>query len=118
MTRTNRTPAYILIGLIVIVFILSYNYYAAIKANNDLVKQLNSMAVRVSDATNKKATADKQNEALANRIKYFEERAETNQQAINKKDEEMNEVNNKLNDAQREIEMLKSINSENLNKLV
>ena len=82
------------------------------------MKQLNAMAVRVTDISNKKATIDKQNEAMSSRIKYFEERAEANQQAMNKKDDEMNQLNNKLKDALSQIDSLKLKNDENENTIV
>jgi septal ring factor EnvC (AmiA/AmiB activator) len=118
ITRTNRTPTFVLAGLIIAVLVLTYNYWTSIKQNNELMKQLNNMAVRVTDITNKKATIDKQNEALSSRIKYFEERAEANQQAINKKDDEMNQLNNKLKEALSQSDSFKLKNDEFSSKLV
>lgn len=118
IARTNRTPTFVLAGLIIAVLVLTYNYWTSIKQNNELMKQLNNMAVRVTDITNKKATIDKQNEALSSRIKYFEERAEANQQAINKKDDEMNQLNNKLKEALSQSDSFKLKNDEFSSKLL
>jgi peptidoglycan hydrolase CwlO-like protein len=118
VARTNRTPTFILVGLFIVIFILSYNYWLSIKTNADLEQRLVSMGDKFTDLTNKKSSVDKQNDIFSNRIKFFEERSETNQQAINKKDEEMNEINRKLKESNSEVERLKVLNDESAAKLV
>lgn len=118
LTRTYRTPAFVFIGLLVIIGILSYSYWDLVTQNNNLKLNLQTNEEKFNDVSIKKSSVDKQNEAYSNRIKYFEERIEQNNQALKKKDDEMSEVTQKLKDANDEIDKQKQTINDNQAKLV
>ncbi|CAF0712973.1 unnamed protein product [Brachionus calyciflorus] len=96
MIRNGRTPTILLIALIVIILIISYNNWSLSQRNITLRDALIAKDEKLNDIMEKKAYVEKQIGVNSDRIKYFEDRIEANKQASKQKDTEIDDLNSKL----------------------
>ena len=60
----SKTPSFIVIGLMVVIAILGFNYWNVSSKNSVLVKELSEMSERMRLTSVKKLSVEKRNEAL------------------------------------------------------
>ena len=60
----GKTPSFIVIGLMVVIAILGFNYWNVSSKNSVLVKELSEMSERMRLTSVKKLSVEKRNEAL------------------------------------------------------
>ena len=89
MIRTSRTPTFILIALLVVILILTYNYWSLSDKNQSLKSSL-------LKADEKKSLVERENHINAGRVKYFEDRAEALQKTIKDKEDELASLKSQL----------------------
>lgn len=102
MIRNSKTPNLLVIGLVVIIIIISYNYYSLLQKNRTLKEALFINEEKISELVDKKAYVEKQNELNVDRIKGFEDKVNAHAQSQQKKDSEIEELSAKLKEAQAE----------------
>lgn len=96
MIRNGRTPTLLLVGLVILILIISYNHWSLSQKNVALKDALFLKEEKLNDLMEKKAYVEKQVNINSDRIKYFEERIEANSQALKQKDTEIDDLNTRL----------------------
>ena len=117
MILNSRTPTLLVVGLIVIIIILLYNYWNLLEHNNVLRDRLLSNEDKLSDLNEKKSLLEKQGSKALEQIKEFEDKIEKNSQALSKKDSEIDELNTKLSSKDQEYSDLTPILPPGVEKL-
>jgi hypothetical protein len=91
-----KTPSLLLACLVLIIFIIVYNYWKLSDENYVLKERLFITEEKWNDLKELFAKVDKQNEANLNRIKTFELTAQSNAEILKKKDSELDELSSNL----------------------
>ncbi len=118
MIRNSRTPTLLVVGLIVIIIILLYNYWNLLEHNNVLRDRLLSNEDKLSDLNEKKSLLEKQGSKALEQMKEFEDKIEKSSQALSKKDSEIDELNTKLSSKDQEYSKINTDLTELKEKLV
>ena len=118
MIRNSRTPTLLLIGMVVVLIIITYNYWNLLERNKTLSDRLINSEEKLSDLNEKKAMLEKQGTIALDKVKSFEEKVEQNLQALQKKDSEIDELNTKLKSNEQDNEKLSLEIAEIKEKLV
>jgi hypothetical protein len=108
MSRATRYPPLIYIGLLLVIGMISFKYFKLAAFTSELKNQIYSSDERLNQYTFEKSSLEKEKEVCLGRIKFFEDRIEQNQQALNKKDSEINDLNQRLKDSEYRLEQHKS----------
>lgn len=117
MIRNSRTPTLMIVGLVIVIIIITYNYWNLLDRNTVLRDKLMMSEEKIIDLNEKKASLEKQASGALDQIKSFEEKTELNSQALLKKDSEIDELNSKLRIKSQENEKLISDNADFKEKL-
>jgi len=91
-----KTPSLLLACLVLIIFIIVYNYWKLSDENYILKERLFVTEEKWNDLKDLYAKIDKQNEANLNKIKTFEQNLQSNAEILKKKDSEFDELNGNL----------------------
>ena len=105
--RHGRGSTFILVGLLLTIFVLAYNYWQLMNMNKTLNENLIQANSEISEVRTARDAGEKQNEICSERIKFFEERIETNQQSMKMKDNDLNDLSAKLKDLSNQVDRLK-----------
>ncbi len=118
MIRNSRTPTLMIVGLVIVIIIITYNYWNLLDRNTVLRDKLMISEEKIIDLNENKASLEKQASSALDKIKSFEEKTEQDSQALLKKDSEIDELNSKLRLKSRENEKLISDTADFKEKLV
>lgn len=118
MIRNSRTPTLLLIGMVVVIIIITYNYWSLLERNTTLSDRLINSEEKLSDLNEKKAMLEKQGTIALDKVKSFEEKIEQNVKALQLKDSEIDELNTKLKGHEQDNEKLSLEIAEIKEKLV
>lgn len=99
MIRSSRTPTFILIALLVVIMVLTYNYWSLSEKNQ-------AMRNLLYKADEKKLLVEKENHINSGRVKYYEERADALQKSNKEKDDEISRLHSQLEEAKKETAKL------------
>ena len=108
MFKNSRTPSLLLISLIIVIFIITYNYWGLSQKATYLKENLIIDQEKLNILADTKSLLEKQNNIYTNKIKELQEKAESVSNTLTKKDREIDELNSKL----------KTLNEENAKNLV
>jgi uncharacterized protein HemX len=95
MIKNGRTPSLLLVALIIVIFIISYNYWGLSQKASYLNENLIIDQEKLNILADTKGSLEKQNSIYANKIKELQEKAESVENTIKKKDTEIDELNSK-----------------------
>ena len=95
MIRSSRTPTFILIALLVVILVLTYNYWSLSEKNQ-------AMRNLLYKADEKKLLVEKENHINSGRVKYFEDRADALQKSNREKDDEIVQLKSKIDEMSKE----------------
>jgi uncharacterized protein HemX len=110
MIKNGRTPSLLLIALIIVIFIISYNYWGLSQKATYLKENLIIDQEKLNILADTKGSLEKQNGIYANKIKELQEKAESVDNSMKKKDTEIDELNSKN-------KLLQMDNEKNLNEI-
>ncbi|CAF1362161.1 unnamed protein product [Adineta ricciae] len=105
---SGRTPSFIVVGLVIIMFLLGLFYMSCSSKNTELRLSVEQFEDRIRSLTKKNSDADKKVDDMNSRKRELEEEKLNLQKQMEKKDSEINDLNTKLNEKNAEIESLKS----------
>jgi chromosome segregation ATPase len=104
MIRLTRSPHLIIMGILFVISITSYKYWRLTTYTNELKEQIYANDERYNQYTFEKSSLEKDKEVCLGRIKFFEELVEKNQQALNKKSSEINDLGQRLKDGELKLD--------------
>jgi len=105
---SGRTPSFIVVGLVIIMFLLGLFYMSCSSKSNELRMSLEQFEERIRSLTIKNSDAEKKIANINSRKHEIEEEKLTIQRQIEKKDSEINDLNTKLNERTAELQSLRS----------
>ena len=96
MIRNAKTPSILLFFLIVIILIITYNYWGLSQKNLLLKQTIIADEEKLNNIIDAKVSMDKENELNLNKIKELEEKLESDRLALKQKDIDIDDLNSKL----------------------
>jgi len=105
---SQRTPNFIVVGLIIIMFVLGFFYMSCSSKTAELRQSLVDFEDRVRSLTLRSSHDEKQIDLLNTTKHELEERQTNLQKQLEQKDTEINELNIKLNEQNAELQSLKT----------
>ncbi|CAF1175264.1 unnamed protein product [Didymodactylos carnosus] len=105
---SGRTPSFILVGLIIILFLLGMYYMSCSSKNNELRINLEEFEERLRTLTMKNGDYERKIENINIRKREIEEEKAALQRQLEKKDIETNDLNTRLNQKTAELHSLTS----------
>lgn len=106
-TRTpGRTPPFILIGLLLLLGFLGYNYYALSTSNADLVFQLENVKVQKKDVDALHFETEKKLAKAREELTEAQEKLRQVQESLTNKDSELAKLKTELSNQKPEIEKI------------
>jgi len=105
---SGRTPSFIVVGLVIIMFLLGLFYMSCSSKNTELRLSLEQFEERIRSLTIKNSDSEKKYDNLNSRKRELEEEKLTIQRQMEKKDSEINDLNTKLNEKLAELQSLNS----------
>jgi hypothetical protein len=89
----GRSPPFIVIGLLVVIAILAFNYWNVSSKNSVLARDIADLSERYRLASVKKLAVEKRNDVLMAKVQETENEVKKNQVILTKKQEELNNIN-------------------------
>ncbi|CAF4395942.1 unnamed protein product, partial [Rotaria sp. Silwood2] len=108
INMSGRTPSFIVVGLVIIMFLLGLFYMSCSSKNTELRLSLEQFEERIRSLTIKNSDAEKKIENVISRKRELDEEILTIRRQMEKKDSEINDLNTKLNEKSAEIQSLKT----------
>ncbi|CAF2929073.1 unnamed protein product [Rotaria sp. Silwood2] len=108
INMSGRTPSFIVVGLVIIMFLLGLFYMSCSSKNTELRLSLEQFEERIRSLTIKNSDAEKKIENVISRKRELDEDILTIRRQMEKKDSEINDLNTKLNEKSAEIQSLKT----------
>ncbi|UJR28618.1 hypothetical protein I4U23_009851 [Adineta vaga] len=105
---SGRTPSFIVVGLVIIMFLLGLFYMSCSSKNTELRLSVEQFEDRIRSLTIKNSDVQKKVEDISSRKRELEEDKMNVQKQMEKKDSEINDLNTKLNEKTVELQSLKS----------
>ncbi|CAF0733901.1 unnamed protein product [Rotaria sordida] len=105
---SGRTPSFIVVGLVIIMFLLGLFYMSCSSKNTELRQSLEQFEERIRSLTIKNSDAEKKLESIISRKRELDEEKLAIQRQMEKKDSEINDLNTKLNEKLAELQSLKT----------
>ncbi|CAF3478814.1 unnamed protein product [Rotaria sp. Silwood1] len=105
---SGRTPSFIVVGLVIIMFLLGLFYMSCTSKNTELRMSLEQFEERIRSLTIKNSDSEKKLDNIILRKRELDEEKLTIQRQMEKKDSEINDLNTKLNEKSAEIQSLKT----------
>ena len=96
MIRNAKTPSILLFFLILIILIITYNYWGLSQKNLLLKQTIIADEEKLNNIIDAKVSMDKENELNLNKIKELEEKLESDRLALKQKDIDIDDLNSKL----------------------
>ena len=118
MIRNSRTPTLMIVGLVIVIIIITYNYWNLLDRNTALRDKLMISEEKIIDLNEKKASLEKQSSTVLEQVKSLEEKSEKKDQALLKKGSEIDELNSKLQSKIQENDKLIADTGDAKEKLV
>lgn len=101
MRPTSRSPPFLVIGLLVAMCILAFNYWNLSSKNGDLSRQIEALQVDFRAVSDKHLTVEKRAADLASELSDSQAKQNQLQSSLSEKDSKLSETN-------AEVESLKS----------
>ncbi|CAF1183851.1 unnamed protein product [Adineta steineri] len=105
---SGRTPSFIVVGLVIIMFLLGIFYMSCSSKNSELRSSVEQFEDRIRSLTLKNSDLDKKIESINSRKHELEEEKLNIQKQMEKKDSEINDLNTKLNEKIADLQSLKT----------
>ncbi|CAF1067043.1 unnamed protein product [Adineta steineri] len=105
---SGRTPSFIVVGLVIIMFLLGIFYMSCSSKNSELRSSVEQFEDRIRSLTLKNSDLDKRIESINSRKHELEEEKLNIQKQMEKKDSEINDLNTKLNEKIADLQSLKT----------
>ncbi len=120
MIRNSKTPTFVFIGLCIILFVMTYNYWNLTEENNMLNQNIILAEDKITNLIEKKAYLEKQTDINSEKVKMFEDKIAGFSNVMLKKDSELNEIKTQLDEKIKQFESFQdeyNKNKESLKKL-
>lgn len=108
MMRGGKSPNMLVVGLLVIVLFVSYNYWSLSQRNTVLKNVLVADQEKLNEIEEKKIYSDKQNSINLEKLKHLEAKQQSAELALKQKDTEINELGTKLRAKNEDLEKLET----------
>ncbi|CAF5156650.1 unnamed protein product, partial [Rotaria sp. Silwood1] len=92
---SGRTPSFIVVGLVIIMFLLGLFYMSCTSKNTELRMSLEQFEERIRSLTIKNSDSEKKLDNVILRKRELDEEKLTIQRQMEKKDSEINDLNTK-----------------------
>ena len=116
--HAGRTPSFVVVGLMVVIAILGFNYWNVSSKNSLLAHELSDMTERLRIVAVKKMSIEKQHDALVLKSKEAENETGRQKTLLARKEEELEQVKRQLDAKADEIENLGGENGKCQSELV
>lgn len=104
MRHGSRAPPFLIVGLLVVIAILGYNYWNLESTNAVLQADLNDVQYKFRDCVLKKGAAEKYNEALKRRVQEKETELDIERSRVARQEKDLASLQSELHDAKRNRE--------------
>ena len=102
--NAGKTPSFIVIGLLVVIAILGFNYWNVSSKNSVLVRELAEMSEKLRLTSVKKLAIEKRNDALLSKVRENEADIEKHKTLSQRKEEEVANLNSQLDTRKSEAD--------------
>ena len=102
--NAGKTPSFIVIGLLVVIAILGFNYWNVSSKNSVLVRELAEMSEKLRLTSVKKLAIEKRNDALLQKVRENESDIEKHKTLSQRKEEEVANLNSQLDTKKSEAD--------------
>ena len=110
--NAGRTPSFVVVGLMIVIAILGFNYWNVSSKNSMLAREVNENRDRIRFAAVKKLAMEKRNDALMQKVRSsdieLEKEKATALNSLREKLEELNNMKRQLETKQEESNFHKS----------
>ena len=96
MRPTSRSPPFLVIGLLVAICILAFNYWNLSGKNGDLSKQFESLQVDFRAVSDKHLTVEKRAADLASQLSSSQSKQNQLRSSLSEKDTKLSEMNGEI----------------------
>ncbi|XP_042878890.1 uncharacterized protein LOC122257585 isoform X15 [Penaeus japonicus] len=105
---TGRTPPFILVGLVLVVLILAFNYWTLSSQNADLQQEIEKIQAEVKISAVKQEQSEKKNAALGETVHEMEELSGKLKQKLKEEDDALSKADKANREKNYEITSLKN----------
>ena len=102
--NASRSPSFVIIGLLVVIAIIGFNYWNVSTRNSELRNTVLDMTDRLRLAGVKRLSIEKRNDALAEQLKQCRTDTEAQKSDISNKEQELNKVKDELDTKTKELQ--------------
>ncbi len=106
--HASRTPSFIVVGLLVVIAILGFNYWNVSSKNSLLSEEIHEMSERLRLTAVRKLAIEKRNDALLQKVRECDSESERQKTIASRKEEEFNNINAQLTAKRSESDNMKA----------
>ena len=106
--HNSRSPPFVLVGLLVVIAILGFNYWGASSRNNELLEEIGDLRENLKASEVKYGTISKRNEALLDRVKENDAEIDRQKTQLDVKEDDMQGIQKQLTEKNDAVDSVKT----------